>query len=78
MVRKDIDAFEQYTPVKPLEVLAEEIGVPVSQLCKLDANEVRRGLFVFATCVRVHYVRCYVLLAAVMRESSVVVEVVHL
>lgn len=28
-----------YTPIKPLEVLAEEIGVPVDKLVKLDANE---------------------------------------
>jgi histidinol-phosphate aminotransferase len=28
-----------YTPVKPLDVLASEIGVPESQLIKLDANE---------------------------------------
>ena len=28
-----------YTPVKPLDVLALEIGIPEAQLIKLDANE---------------------------------------
>ena len=37
--RPDFDELEEYVPVKPLDVLAEEIGVPVSQLVKLDANE---------------------------------------
>jgi histidinol-phosphate aminotransferase len=38
-LRKDFDALEEYTPVKPLDVLAREIGVPAGQLVKLDANE---------------------------------------
>ncbi len=38
-LREDIDALEEYAPVKPLDVLAEEIGLPVGQLVKLDANE---------------------------------------
>lgn len=37
--RPDFDELEEYAPVKPLDVLAEEIGVPVEQLVKLDANE---------------------------------------
>jgi histidinol-phosphate aminotransferase len=37
--RADFDDLEDYTPVKPLDVLAAEIGVPVDQLVKLDANE---------------------------------------
>ncbi|MEO6398624.1 MAG: histidinol-phosphate transaminase [Tepidiformaceae bacterium] len=37
--RPDFDDLEAYTPVKPLDVLAAEIGIPVSQLVKLDANE---------------------------------------
>lgn len=37
--RPDFDELEAYVPVKPLDVLAEEIGVPVSRLVKLDANE---------------------------------------
>lgn len=38
-LRPDFDDLEAYTPVKPLDVLAAEIGVPVSELVKLDANE---------------------------------------
>lgn len=38
-VRPDFDQLETYTPVKPLDVLAREIGVPVERLVKLDANE---------------------------------------
>lgn len=39
LLRDDLDDLEEYVPVKPLEVLAREIGVPVSRLVKLDANE---------------------------------------
>ncbi len=38
-VRSDFDELEAYTPVKPLDVLAREIGVAVDQIVKLDANE---------------------------------------
>jgi histidinol-phosphate aminotransferase len=38
-LRADWDELEPYTPVKPLDVLAAEIGLPVDQLVKLDANE---------------------------------------
>lgn len=38
-VRPDFDELEAYVPVKPLDVLAREIGLPVGQLVKLDANE---------------------------------------
>ncbi|MCK9521128.1 MAG: histidinol-phosphate transaminase [Dehalococcoidia bacterium] len=38
-LRPDFADLEEYTPVKPLDVLAAEIGVPVDQLVKLDANE---------------------------------------
>ena len=38
-----------YTPVKPLDVLALEIGVPEGQLIKLDANE---NLYGPLPCVR--------------------------
>lgn len=37
--RPDFDDLEAYTPVKPLDVLAAEIGVPIGQIVKLDANE---------------------------------------
>jgi len=39
LLRSDLDELEDYVPVKPLDVLADEIGVPVSRLVKLDANE---------------------------------------
>jgi histidinol-phosphate aminotransferase len=39
LFRKDFSVLDPYHPVKPLEVLAEEIGVPVGKLVKLDANE---------------------------------------
>lgn len=38
-LRPDFAELEAYTPVKPLDVLAEEIGVSVDRLVKLDANE---------------------------------------
>jgi histidinol-phosphate aminotransferase len=38
-LRADLNKLELYTPIKPLEVLAEEIGLPVDKLIKLDANE---------------------------------------
>lgn len=38
-LRDDIDQLEHYTPVKPLDALATEIGVKVEDLVKLDANE---------------------------------------
>jgi histidinol-phosphate aminotransferase len=38
-IRSDFEQLEEYVPVKPLDVLAAEIGMPVDQLVKLDANE---------------------------------------
>eukprot|EP01113_Clastostelium_recurvatum_P002557 TRINITY_DN11079_c0_g1_i1.p1 TRINITY_DN11079_c0_g1~~TRINITY_DN11079_c0_g1_i1.p1 ORF type:complete len:223 (-),score=52.39 TRINITY_DN11079_c0_g1_i1:31-699(-) len=38
-LRSDQDSLEIYHPIKPFDVLAEEIGVPVDKLVKLDANE---------------------------------------
>lgn len=38
-LREDVGELEEYHPVKPLDVLAEEIGLPIGQLVKLDANE---------------------------------------
>ena len=38
-LRADFADLEEYTPVKPLDVLAEEIGISVERLVKLDANE---------------------------------------
>lgn len=39
LIRPDFQDLEAYVPVKPLDVLAREIGVPVERLVKLDANE---------------------------------------
>lgn len=39
LLRPDWDELEPYHPVKPLDVLAAEIGVAVQDLVKLDANE---------------------------------------
>lgn len=39
LLRDDLEELEEYVPVKPLEVLAAEIGLPVERLVKLDANE---------------------------------------
>ena len=38
-LRPDLEDLEEYVPVKPLDVVAEEIGVPAARLVKLDANE---------------------------------------
>lgn len=38
-VRADFRELEAYTPVQPLDVLSREIGIPVEQIAKLDANE---------------------------------------
>ena len=39
LLRDDLDDLEEYTPIKPLDVLAAELGLPVERLVKLDANE---------------------------------------
>ncbi|NWG19161.1 MAG: histidinol-phosphate transaminase [Chloroflexi bacterium] len=39
LLRRDIAALEPYTPIVPLEVLAERLHMPVEQIIKLDANE---------------------------------------
>jgi histidinol-phosphate aminotransferase len=39
LLRPDLEDLEEYVPVKPLDVLAAEIGLPVERLVKLDANE---------------------------------------
>lgn len=39
LLRDDLDGLEEYVPVKPLDVLAAEIGLPAECLVKLDANE---------------------------------------
>jgi histidinol-phosphate aminotransferase len=39
LIRQHIQKLPPYQPVYPLDVLAEELGLPTSQLVKLDANE---------------------------------------
>jgi len=39
LLRTDIAALEPYTPIVPLETLAERLGLPVERIIKLDANE---------------------------------------
>lgn len=39
LVREDFGDLEEYAPVKPVEVLARELGLPASAIVKLDANE---------------------------------------
>lgn len=38
-VKAEFSSLPPYTPIKPLEVVAAEVGLSVSQLVKLDANE---------------------------------------
>lgn len=38
-IRPDILDMEEYQPVVPLDVLSQELGIPVEKLVKLDANE---------------------------------------
>jgi len=39
LIRQHIIDLEPYQPIVPLEVLSEEIGIPISKLIKLDGNE---------------------------------------
>lgn len=38
-LRPHIRAMEPYTPILPFEVLSDQLGIPVDQIIKLDANE---------------------------------------
>ncbi len=38
-VRSDINRLTPYKPVAPFDVLAEQLGIPVEEIVKLDANE---------------------------------------
>eukprot|EP01123_Difflugia_compressa_P003765 TRINITY_DN15071_c0_g1_i1.p1 TRINITY_DN15071_c0_g1~~TRINITY_DN15071_c0_g1_i1.p1 ORF type:complete len:1461 (+),score=305.36 TRINITY_DN15071_c0_g1_i1:570-4385(+) len=38
-VRSDYKSLPPYVPIKPLDVLSEELGIPLSKIVKLDANE---------------------------------------
>ena len=39
LLREDLDDLEEDTPMRPLDVLAAELGLPLERLVKLDANE---------------------------------------
>ncbi len=39
LIRPDILDMEEYQPVVPLDVLSQELGIPMEKLVKLDANE---------------------------------------
>lgn len=39
LIRPEIAELAAYTPILPLDVLAEQLGLPVERLVKLDANE---------------------------------------
>lgn len=39
LLRPGLDDLEPYEPVRPLDVLAEELGISVDEIAKLDANE---------------------------------------
>lgn len=39
LLRSDLATFAPYTPIVPLDVLAQELGLTPDQLVKLDANE---------------------------------------
>jgi len=43
LIRSDINKLEEYKPIKPLDILSEEIGIPINKLIKLDANENLHG-----------------------------------
>ena len=39
LVRPEVLELVDYEPIDPVDVLAEELGIPVDQIVKLDANE---------------------------------------
>jgi histidinol-phosphate aminotransferase len=39
LLRSDIAALDSYTPIVPIDVLAQQLGLPVDRIIKLDANE---------------------------------------
>lgn len=39
LIRPEIADLAPYTPIVPLDVLAEQLGLPIERLVKLDANE---------------------------------------
>jgi histidinol-phosphate aminotransferase len=39
LLNPHLSGLEEYTPIQPFEVLSRRLGIPVSQIVKLDANE---------------------------------------
>ncbi len=39
LLRPELSALEEYTPILPFEVLSRRLGIPAEQIVKLDANE---------------------------------------
>lgn len=39
LLRPELADLEEYTPIQPLDVLSKRLGIPISDLVKLDANE---------------------------------------
>lgn len=39
LLRPEVTELDPYTPIQPFEVLSERLGVPASEIIKLDANE---------------------------------------
>ncbi len=39
LLRPEVADLDPYTPIQPFEVLSERLGVPASEIVKLDANE---------------------------------------
>jgi histidinol-phosphate aminotransferase len=39
LIRPDVFEMDAYTPIVPFEVLCEQLGLPVDQIIKVDANE---------------------------------------
>ena len=39
LIRAHVPALEPYQPIHPFEVLSEQLGLPVEEIIKLDANE---------------------------------------
>ena len=44
LIRDHIRKIKPYEPVKPLDILSEELGIPKDQLLKIDANENPYGM----------------------------------
>lgn len=61
LVRQHIRSMPPYEPVQPFEVLSEQLGIPVENLIKLDANENPYGPLpqVLEAFAGLHYAHIY-------------------